>query len=122
MNDSANPTVLKKKEASKSALLSAVVIPGAGQMYNREWIKGLFISVIFTVSSLCLLIPITYAVIVYSLGWSDPASPSFQPVFQDADPFTLIKERQLSFITLLVVSIILYVYAILDAYQARMKM
>lgn len=112
----------KKKEATKSALLSAVVIPGAGQMYNGELVKGLLIALIFTVASLSLLIPISYAAIVYILGWSDPASPAFQESYQNIDPFTMIKDQQLSFITLLVVSIILYIYAIMDAYQARIKL
>lgn len=121
MNDSINPSVLKKQEAAKSALLSALVIPGAGQIYNGEWIKGLMIAIVFTVSSLSLLIPLSYAAIVYALGWSDPDSSYFQSAYLNADPFTLIKERQLSFITLVVVSIVLYVYAIFDAYQSRRK-
>ncbi len=121
MGDPFTPTKQKRSDAAKSALLSALVIPGAGQLYNRQWVKGIFIAVIFTVASLSLLIPLTYDAILYYTGISNPNSPSFNPAFQDANPFTHLNERQYSIITLLVVSVVLYVYGIYDAYQTRKK-
>ena len=107
-----------QSDALKAALLSALVIPGAGQLFNREWVKSIFIMVVFLASSLGFLIPITLAVVGYYLAMAqadgDAASRALQPMWT----------MQTQLITLVLVTIIIYVYSVIDAYrqcQRRMR-
>jgi cytochrome c biogenesis protein CcdA len=107
-----------QSDAVKAALLSALVIPGAGQLFNREWVKAIFIMVVFLASSLGFLIPITLAVVGYYLAMAqadgDAASRALQPMWT----------MQTQLITLVLVTIIIYVYSVIDAYrqcQRRMR-
>jgi len=105
-----------KGEAFKAAMLSALVLPGAGQMYNRQWIKGLFLGLLFIVASLAVLIPLTLAAAGYYLALG---SDSLDSIEKSLKP---IKDMMLSLIVLAVSSVVLYVYSIVDAYAQRMRM
>ncbi|MEW6236658.1 MAG: hypothetical protein AB1656_14840 [Candidatus Omnitrophota bacterium] len=105
-----------KGEAAKAALLSALVLPGAGQMYNRQWIKGLFLGLLFLAASLAVLIPLTLAAAGYYLALNSESLDSIEKSLQP------IKDMMLSLIVLAVSSIVLYVYSIVDAYAQRMRM
>jgi TM2 domain-containing membrane protein YozV len=106
---------LGKSEAAKAALLSALLIPGAGQLYNREWTKGGFILFTFLLASLGALIPITLVAINYYMtvaqGNLDAAAASLLPM----------REAWSRLVILILISILLYIYSILDAYKVRKK-
>lgn len=103
----------KKGDAVKAALLSALVVPGAGQMYNKQWGKGLFILFTFLLASLGALLPITLIMINYSMNLSqgnlDAATASLNPM----------KDVQSRLIVLISISMILYIYSIVDSYWVR---
>ncbi|MBD3267466.1 hypothetical protein GF373_12430 [bacterium] len=103
----------QKNEAVKAALLSALVMPGVGQIYNREWGKGLFLAFTFLLASLGVLIPITIALVNYYMataqGNIEGAEASVQPVL----------DAWIHLIVLTGLSGILYVYSIIDSYQKR---
>ena len=98
----------------RAALLSALVIPGAGQLYNCQWVKGIALIVLFLVCSLAVLIPITLAVVGYyiSLGAGniDNAALALQPLI----------EEWIHLAVLVVASIGIYLYSIIDAYRQRL--
>lgn len=103
-----------KNEAVKAALLSALVIPGAGQCYNRQWGKGLFIAVVFTVATLAALIPLAYAAVQYLAQFAGGAAGG-QP-----QPYLAMLAGKLpALATLVGASLLLYVYSIVDAYRGR---
>ncbi len=112
MNDE-NPQAKEKQksDAVKAALLSAFVIPGAGQFYNREWLKGIFVAILFLTASLSVLVPITIGIILYysNLGGGD--------IEQASKAIRSIWEARIQLIVLAVCSIILYVYSVIDAYR-----
>ncbi len=99
----------------QAALLSALVIPGAGQLYNCQWGKGIGILLVFLVASLAVLIPITLAIVGYyiSLGSGniDNAAQALKP----------ISEEWVHLLVLLVASLGIYIYSIVDAYRFRMR-
>lgn len=100
-----------KGHASKAALLSALVVPGAGQLYNRQWLKGAITMVVFTVASLAVLIPVGYAVALYLIhigqGNVEQATRAVQYVYDSW--------INLTFLTL--VTIFVYIYSVIDAYR-----
>jgi TM2 domain-containing membrane protein YozV len=104
-----------RADAAKAALLSALVIPGAGQMYNREWIKGVFIALVFLASSVMVLIYVTLAIVgrylALAQGDAEAAIQATQPLWQMKYPL----------FTLLLVAIFLYLYSIFDAYRQAQK-
>ena len=118
----ANVSPSARGEAWKAALLSALVIPGAGQIYNRQWWKGLFIALLFLAASLAVLIPVTLAFVQYGIhlldmGMTDPLSPGGIPT----DYLKILSDRESTFITLILVCAVLYVYATVDAYHERLR-
>ncbi|RJP18217.1 MAG: hypothetical protein C4527_29375 [Candidatus Omnitrophota bacterium] len=102
--------------AARAALLSAFVVPGAGQIYNREWVKGIFLAFLFLAASLAVLVPITIAIILYysNLNSGDPD--------QALQPLQALWEARVQLIVLSVSSVILYIYSIMDAYRKRKRM
>ncbi len=105
-----------KSEAARAALLSAFVVPGAGQIYNREWGKGIFVAVLFLAASLAVLIPITIAVILY---YSNINSGNLE---QAVKPMQALWEAKVQLIVLAVCSILIYVYSVWEAYTKRLEM
>jgi len=104
------PEKNRKADAARAALLSAFVIPGAGQMYNRQWGKGVFLAILFLVASLFVLIVLTYTVVRYYLALqSDPE--------QALKELRVLAETKWQLITLTLVSVVLYIYSIVDAYK-----
>lgn len=104
-----------KGRMAKAALLSALLIPGAGQIFNREWAKGVFVALVFLAASLALLIPLGYGVALYYLELH-------QGNLEQADKaWVFIRENTLNFIFLGVCSMALYIYSIWDAYRRRMR-
>jgi hypothetical protein len=102
-----------KGRAAKAAMLSALVIPGAGQIFNREWAKGVFLGLVFLAASLALLIPLGYGAALYALEMH-------QGNLEQADKaWVFIRENTLNFIFLGVCSVALYIYSIWDAYKRR---
>ncbi|MBZ0254604.1 hypothetical protein K8I31_00985 [bacterium] len=105
-----------QSEAMKAALLSALVVPGAGQLYNRQWVKAAFVIIVFLIASLALLIPIGYFIAMYFLqigqGNVDQAEQSLQFLNDEFNTFCVLG----------VSCIILYVYSVYDAYAERKKM
>jgi TM2 domain-containing membrane protein YozV len=105
----------KDSEAMKAALLSAFVLPGLGQMYNRQWGKGLFVAFTFLLSSLGVLIPVTIGVASYYIA---AAQADLEKASAALDP---IKNVWIHLIVLTVLSVILYIYSIVDSYKTRKK-
>lgn len=105
----------RRSEAMKAALLSALVIPGAGQLYNREWVKAIFVIVVFLIASLGFLLPVGYFLAMYFLeigqGNVEQAGQSLQFLWDEI--YTLC--------VLLFSSAVLYVYSIWDAYSVCKK-
>ncbi len=103
-----------KGDAVKAALLSAVVVPGAGQIFNKEWLKGLLLAVLFLVASLSVLVPITLALVAYYLhigeGNAEAAIQSLQ----------IVRNSWIYFVLLIVASGVVYIYSIVDAYKKRL--
>jgi len=112
-----------KGDAGRAALLSAFVVPGAGQIYNGQWLKGLVLAVVFLVSSLGVLIPLTLAVVNYyatinsALGQSDLSN--LEHIHTNA--LKPILDIAVYLVILFVASIILYFYSIIDAYRFYRK-
>ncbi len=105
-----------RSEAMKAALLSALAAPGAGQLYNRQWLKGVFVGTVFLIASLALLVPVGYFLAVYYLeigqGNIEKAGQSLQ----------FLRDEFYTFLVLAVASAALYVYSIYDAYTERKKL
>jgi hypothetical protein len=105
----------QRGDAMKAAMLSALVIPGAGQLLNRQWGKGFGIMLLFLVTSLAVLGPITLAFLGYYLniasGNLDNAAQSLQE----------ISDQWIHLVVLLIVSIAVYVYSIVDAYRYKVR-
>ena len=112
MNNASPPP---RSEAMKAALLSALVVPGAGQLYNRQWAKAAFVGIVFLIASLALLIPIGYFLAMYFLQIGQGN------VEQAADSLQFLRDEFYTFCVLAVASIALYVYSIYDAYVERKK-
>ncbi len=110
-------------DAGRAALLSAFVIPGAGQIYNGQYLKGLVFAVVFLVSSLAVLIPITMAVVNYYATISAAMEQSDLSGIEQAIPnaFQPIQKMLVSLAVLFAVSVILYFYSIIDAYSFYRK-
>lgn len=109
------PSSIHKSDAVKAALLSAFVVPGAGQIYNRQWAKGIGLCILFLAASLGVLIPITLALVGYYLSLSagsvEAAGNAVRPVF----------DHWMSLLALSAASVFLYVYSIIDAYRQPFK-
>ncbi|MDP8246255.1 MAG: hypothetical protein P9L94_19385 [Candidatus Hinthialibacter antarcticus] len=111
-----NNAATARSEAMKAALLSALVVPGAGQLYNRQWAKAVFVGIVFLIASLALLIPIGYFLAMYFLEIGQGN------VEQAADSLQFLSDEFYTFCVLAVASVVLYVYSIYDAYVERKKM
>lgn len=102
-------------DAVKAAMLSALVIPGAGQLLNRQWGKGFGIMLLFLVTSLAVLVPITLAMLGYYLniasGNVDNAAQALQG----------LRGEWIHIVVLVIVSIAVYVYSIVDAYRYKVR-
>jgi TM2 domain-containing membrane protein YozV len=101
--------------AMKAALLSALVVPGAGQIFNRQWSKGIVIAILFLIASLAVLVAIGLMLVGYyislSAGNVEGAANSIQKV----------TENWISLLFLTVMSVVLYIYSIVDAYRQSQK-
>lgn len=56
------------------ALVMSMVVPGLGQMYNGEMIKGfiiLFFSVVFMVGAFAIILPIIICILIWLFGMFD---------------------------------------------------
>lgn len=104
-----------KNQATQAALLSAFVVPGAGQIYNRQYGKGLCLAVLFLAASLGCLIPVTIVVIRYYAAISSADIENLENIFE---PLTGMLT---SLIVLFIASIVIYVYSIIDAYRAATR-
>lgn len=100
-------------DAARAALLSAVVVPGAGQIYNKQWLKGIVLAVLFLVSSLSVLVPITIAILGYYINIGNGNAEEAQRSLQ------LILNSWIHFVILTIVSTVIYVFSIVDAYRVR---
>ena len=110
------PETNPQTEAWKAALLSALIIPGAGQLFNQQWIKGFFVLFIFLISSLGVLLPITIGLVRYTTA-------SLQGSMDEANAVVAtLMAYWISMLILTLVSIVLYVYSIIDSFQTRKKM
>ncbi|MBI1388357.1 MAG: hypothetical protein GC154_07910 [bacterium] len=102
-------------EAIKAAMLSALVIPGAGQWYNRQWLKGTFVCLVFLIASLAVLLPLGYFIAMYyiQIGQNnlDQAEKSIQ----------FLRNEFSNFCILAFSSIVLYIYSIWDAYAQALR-
>jgi TM2 domain-containing membrane protein YozV len=107
------PVTENKGEDYKAAMLSALVIPGAGQFYNRQWGKGLFVMIAFLLSSLGVIVPITIGIILYLQKTMqadvEGARSAIEPILH----------LWIHLIVLTIISVILYVYSIVDSYKYR---
>lgn len=111
MNDIQQSSSPRRSRSAQAALLSALVIPGAGQIYNGQWGKGIFIAVLFLTSSLAVLVPISLAVVGYYLcitaGNVDNAGQALQPML----------DQWIHLVVLACATVGVYVYSIVDAYR-----
>lgn len=107
-----NPSA-KRSDAMKAALLSATVMPGAGQLYNRDWLKGALLIVVFLVASLALFVPLGYALALYYLELNQGN------LAQSAKSLEFVRENTINFILLGIACLLMYVYSIIDAYRAK---
>lgn len=98
-------------EAVKAALLSALVLPGAGQLYNRQWMKGCLVIFLFLAASLGVLIPLTLVVVNYYMhlgaGNVEAAEQSL----------SVLSSQWIQLAFLVLASGVIYVYSIVDAYR-----
>ncbi len=104
-----------KSSALKAALLSAFVLPGAGQIFNRQWGKGLFLGLMFLVASLSVLIPLTLIVAGYYIALGSGSVEALEAPIQN------LKDMMWSLIVLAIVSLVLYIYSVVDAYKQRQR-
>lgn len=104
-----------RSEAAKAALLSAFVIPGAGQIYNGQWFKGIFLAIVFLIASVAFLIPVTVAVVGYYLAIGQGDTITAERALQSG----LGMKYQLA--VLFLVSLVLYLYSIVDSYRVGKK-
>lgn len=115
MNVEQKPSSPARGKAVHAALLSALVIPGAGQIYNRCWGKGFALLILFLVCSLAVLIPITLAVAGYYLcmtaGNVDNAAKMLQPLF----------DEWIHLAILAIASVGIYIYSIVEAYRFQLR-
>ncbi len=102
-------------EAWKAALLSALVLPGAGQLYNRQWLKGFLVLALFLAASLGVLIPLTLVMVNYylNLGAGDVEAAE--------QSLTALNSQWPQMAALVLASIGIYVYSIVDAYRQAKK-
>ncbi len=105
-----------RSDAMKAALLSAVILPGVGQLFNRQWVKGAVVSILFLLASLSVLIPLTLVAANYFVAIGSGSVQEMQ------EPLDTIKKMWGSLVVLVVCSLILYVYSIIDAYKQRKQM
>ncbi|MGC9326790.1 MAG: hypothetical protein ACP5I1_04075 [Candidatus Hinthialibacter sp.] len=105
----------RRSDAMRAAMLSAFVIPGAGQVYNGQWLKGLGILALSLLCFLALLIPVTLAIVGYylslSAGGVENAGQALQPLV----------DRWIHLVVLAAACLGIYVYSIIDAYRGRMQ-
>ncbi len=97
------------KRAWKAAQYSAFLIPGAGQIYNRQWLKGVFLAIVFLIASMAVLVPITLAYINHFMAFNGEL-PN-QSIFT----FETLWKMKYPLITLSILCGIIYVYSIVDA-------
>jgi hypothetical protein len=72
------PEPTSRKRRTVAVLLSAIVWPGAGQIYNRELVKGLVFIGVSGVASLVFMVKAA-AILVQGLG-DDPAGMSLEEI------------------------------------------
>lgn len=104
-----------RTEGAKAAMLSAFVLPGVGQIYNGQWGRGLFIGLVFLVASVAFLIPLTVGVISYYLEIGKGDAEAAQQALLS------IWELRYQLVLLVVVSVVLYIYSVIDAYRTGKK-
>ncbi|MFB3788858.1 MAG: DUF5683 domain-containing protein [bacterium] len=98
-------------EAWKAALLSALVLPGAGQLYNRQWLKGFLVLALFLAASLGVLIPLTLVMVNYYLNLGAGNVEAAEQSLLSMNSQWI----QMAFLVL--ASFGIYVYSIVDAYR-----
>ncbi len=105
----------QRGDAMKAALLSALVLPGAGQLLNRQWVKAIVIILLFLSATSAVLVPITNAMLRYYLniasGNLDNATQSLQ----------LLNDEWIHLVVLFIASIVVYIYSIVDAYRYKVR-
>ncbi|MBN2329739.1 MAG: hypothetical protein JXR73_21540 [Candidatus Omnitrophica bacterium] len=110
-----DPSTGRRSDAMRAALLSAFVVPGAGQLYNGQWLKGFGILALTLICFLALLIPITLAIVGYylsiSAGSVENAGQALQPLV----------DNWIHLVVLVAACLGIYVYSIVDAYRSRMQ-
>ena len=102
------------KKTISSPLLSAFVFPGAGQLKNHQYVKGL-IFVLITIVLLSLIVYKAYAIILSSV--TDPSQINLSEDFVSKIEAKVYAENN----TLVLFLIIVWLGGVIDAYLGARK-
>jgi TM2 domain-containing membrane protein YozV len=109
----------KKKSVYWPPLLSALVAPGIGQIFNREYLKGFFLLLAFVGSIVWFSIVLTERLEILLPGTPDMWVQD-QNLLRDGIT-KLITESSGMFMTFQLLLIVIWIYGIIDAYMGARK-
>ena len=107
--------------ATKAALFNALIFPGWGQIYLRNYKKGIFIIIASLAGVVSILLSVVQTTIaILKIAPIKKGTVTFNAVIQLT--INAIKALNLSYLFLILLSmILLWIFSIIDAYQIGKK-
>lgn len=102
-----------KKHSGKAALLSGFVCPGVGQLYNRQWLKGIIVITLFMTAFIIGLYYVAMGLVDLYSGATAMMEPGGNIAESDMEKSTELFKKA---IIPGIVAFITYMYSIIDAY------
>lgn len=99
----------EKKSPWRALVLSALVFPGAGQVYNGDRLKGYLLMALALIISLFLVLKVV-------MGFTSYYTALFSETPQQVAPGAALAEEIPTILLFLGILVVIWVYSMIDAY------